>query len=421
MFQYITDNNQFKNYNFDYLHHYNHEENNRKVMLDRILANEVDVQMINRYNDNGVINQPPIVENELDLLLEDLNQSEYQNNILPSINSLATINDSQNDLLEDALHVIKQHIISLRPIKQQNISNIQTLSHTPNNYPTISNANNFDYEFAGPTETKRDFPNLTDINLGFYQNINSLTNHNNGPTIEYNFNPFNFMKTPLIERNMSQNIATILRNENSNDIQTQMNQLPLGAIHNCNQPLIIPQCVDKHIQSYDQESDDIKVLSKYMKKKSKNRKKFSSNDSFASELNSSLSIPDELDGHVNVEKSGKKENERRNANNARERLRVRDINESFKELGKLCLLHSASDKPLTKLLILQHAVTVIANLEDKVKERQINPRTLCLRFREKEKLVQSGKSNQSSFIDIQNETELNFSKSESNYTQFSSN
>lgn len=81
-----------------------------------------------------------------------------------------------------------------------------------------------------------------------------------------------------------------------------------------------------------------------------------------------------------------RERERRVANNARERLRVRDINEAFKELGRMCQLHLSHDKPQTKLLILHQAVNVILNLEQQVRERNLNPKAACLKRREEEKV-----------------------------------
>merc|ERR550539_1810580 len=44
-----------------------------------------------------------------------------------------------------------------------------------------------------------------------------------------------------------------------------------------------------------------------------------------------------------------KEVDRRWANNQRERVRIRDINEALKELGRICASHQKSDKPMTKL------------------------------------------------------------------------
>merc|ERR1719158_1085265 len=80
-----------------------------------------------------------------------------------------------------------------------------------------------------------------------------------------------------------------------------------------------------------------------------------------------------------------KENERRSANNARERIRIRDINEALKELGRICMPHLKSDKPQTKLGILNIAVEVIINLEQQVRERNLNPKVACLKRREEEK------------------------------------
>ncbi|ROL40811.1 Transcription factor E2-alpha [Anabarilius grahami] len=95
---------------------------------------------------------------------------------------------------------------------------------------------------------------------------------------------------------------------------------------------------------------------------------------------------DEDDEDLPPELKIEREKERRVANNARERLRVRDINEAFKELGRMCQLHLSNDKPQTKLLILHQAVNVILNLEQQVRERNLNPKAACLKRREEEKV-----------------------------------
>ncbi|XP_074525087.1 transcription factor 3b isoform X3 [Halichoeres trimaculatus] len=96
--------------------------------------------------------------------------------------------------------------------------------------------------------------------------------------------------------------------------------------------------------------------------------------------------PEEDDEDLPPEVKLEREKERRVANNARERLRVRDINEAFKELGRMCQLHLSHDKPQTKLLILHQAVNVILNLEQQVRERNLNPKAACLKRREEEKV-----------------------------------
>lgn len=92
-----------------------------------------------------------------------------------------------------------------------------------------------------------------------------------------------------------------------------------------------------------------------------------------------------VDDNETPEERELRERERRAANNARERLRVRDINEAFKELGKMCGIHLKSDKPQTKLSILQQAVNVITNLEQQVRDRNLNPKAACIKRREEEK------------------------------------
>lgn len=101
-----------------------------------------------------------------------------------------------------------------------------------------------------------------------------------------------------------------------------------------------------------------------------------------------------IDDNETPEEREAREKERRAANNARERLRVRDINEAFKELGKMCGIHLRSDKPQTKLSILQQAVNVITSLEQQVRERNLNPKAACLKRREEEKTEDLNTSSQ---------------------------
>ncbi|XP_023263805.1 transcription factor E2-alpha-like isoform X10 [Seriola lalandi dorsalis] len=103
-------------------------------------------------------------------------------------------------------------------------------------------------------------------------------------------------------------------------------------------------------------------------------------------------VDNEDDEDVPPEVKMERERERRVANNARERLRVRDINEAFKELGRMCQLHLSHDKPQTKLLILHQAVNVILNLEQQVRERNLNPKAACLKRREEEKVSGVGEA-----------------------------
>ncbi|CAH8491587.1 unnamed protein product [Schistosoma rodhaini] len=74
-----------------------------------------------------------------------------------------------------------------------------------------------------------------------------------------------------------------------------------------------------------------------------------------------------IDPDETPEQRAERERSRRQANNARERLRVREINDAFKELGQMINLHTGNGQPLTKLMILQQAVTVITGLEQQVR------------------------------------------------------
>jgi len=85
------------------------------------------------------------------------------------------------------------------------------------------------------------------------------------------------------------------------------------------------------------------------------------------------------------EASGDDENpengkDRRYSNNARERMRIRDINDALNELGRVCMMlkPNKNDKPQTKLGVLNMAVDVINSLETQVRDRNLNPSAVCL-------------------------------------------
>ena len=70
--------------------------------------------------------------------------------------------------------------------------------------------------------------------------------------------------------------------------------------------------------------------------------------------------------HLTPQEREERERQRRMANNARERLRVRDINEAFKELGRMTQMHMKNDKP--QVLALVPSVYLIGcNLRKKTK------------------------------------------------------
>ncbi|XP_056276536.1 transcription factor 3a isoform X2 [Pseudoliparis swirei] len=98
------------------------------------------------------------------------------------------------------------------------------------------------------------------------------------------------------------------------------------------------------------------------------------------------SVVSVTDENLTAEEKEQRERERRHANNTRERVRVRDINGAFRDLGRMVQVHLQSDKAQTKLIILQQAVQVIMGLEKQVRERNLNPKAACLKRREEEKV-----------------------------------
>ncbi|XP_056894317.1 transcription factor 3b isoform X4 [Takifugu flavidus] len=146
------------------------------------------------------------------------------------------------------------------------------------------------------------------------------------------------------------------------------------------------------IKREDKEDDDDNLSDKTddEKKDHKAARNRARKEALTLQMLSSLSDPKddplEDDEDLPPEVKMEREKERRVANNARERLRVRDINEAFKELGRMCQLHLNHDKPQTKLVILHQAVNVILSLEQQVRERNLNPKAACLKRREEEKV-----------------------------------
>ena len=62
------------------------------------------------------------------------------------------------------------------------------------------------------------------------------------------------------------------------------------------------------------------------------------------------------------------------------RVRVRDINSAFKELGHMVTLHRSSNQQLTKVMVLQEAVNIITGLEQQVRGNVPPNNTHCQNY-----------------------------------------
>uniref|UniRef100_A0AC35TFJ1 BHLH domain-containing protein n=1 Tax=Rhabditophanes sp. KR3021 TaxID=114890 RepID=A0AC35TFJ1_9BILA len=84
-----------------------------------------------------------------------------------------------------------------------------------------------------------------------------------------------------------------------------------------------------------------------------------------------------------------KDSDRRTANNARERIRVSDINGAYKQLEKVCVSQSDSSaqKTQTKLGILYLARDRIQELEDKIRARNLDPMAAVMVLQQTDRMM----------------------------------
>lgn len=263
-----------------------------------------------------------------------------------SLHSLQSRMEDRLDRLDDAIHVLRNHAVGPSTSLPTSHSDIHSLLGPSHNAP-IGNLNS-NYGGSSLVTNSR-----TASMVGTHREESVSLNGNHSvlsSTVAASNTDLNH-KTP-------ENYRGGLQNQSGNVVPTEIKTENKEKDENLQEP---PSSDD--MKSDDESSQkDIKVSS---------RGRTSSTNE---------------DEDLNPEQKIEREKERRMANNARERLRVRDINEAFKELGRMCQLHLKSEKPQTKLLILHQAVAVILSLEQQVRERNLNPKAACLKRREEEKV-----------------------------------
>lgn len=263
-----------------------------------------------------------------------------------SLHSLQSRMEDRLDRLDDAIHVLRNHAVGPSTSLPTSHSDIHSLLRPSHNAP-VGNLNS-NYGGSSLVTNSR-----STSMVGTHREDSVSLNGNHSvlsSTVAASNTDLNH-KTP-------ENYRGGLQNQSGNVVPTEIKTENKEKDENLHEP---PSSDD--MKSDDESSQkDIKVSS---------RGRTSSTNE---------------DEDLNPEQKIEREKERRMANNARERLRVRDINEAFKELGRMCQLHLKSEKPQTKLLILHQAVAVILSLEQQVRERNLNPKAACLKRREEEKV-----------------------------------
>lgn len=263
-----------------------------------------------------------------------------------SLHSLQSRMEDRLDRLDDAIHVLRNHAVGPSTSLPTTHSDIHSLLGPSHNAPIGNLSSNY-----GGSSLVTNSRSTSMVGTHREDSVSLNGNHSVlSSTVAASNTELNH-KTP-------ENFRGGVQNQSGNVVPTEIKTENKEKDENLHEP---PSSDD--MKSDDESSQkDIKVSS---------RGRTSSTNE---------------DEDLNPEQKIEREKERRMANNARERLRVRDINEAFKELGRMCQLHLKSEKPQTKLLILHQAVAVILSLEQQVRERNLNPKAACLKRREEEKV-----------------------------------
>ncbi|XP_063782233.1 transcription factor 12 isoform X8 [Pseudophryne corroboree] len=257
-----------------------------------------------------------------------------------SLHSLQSRMEDRLDRLDDAIHVLRNHAVGPSTSMPADIHSLLGAAH---NGPIVSLTSN--YGTAGLVPNSRQ-ASMREESVSLNSEHSALSSAVSASSTEINHKAQdNYRALSSVLANQPA-IATLLEIKSEHKDKDE-------NLH-------------EHVSSDDMRSDD----------------ETSQSDLKTSRGRTSINEDEDL----NPEQKLEREKERRMANNARERLRVRDINEAFKELGRMCQLHLKSEKPQTKLLILHQAVAVILNLEQQVRERNLNPKAACLKRREEEKV-----------------------------------
>uniref|UniRef100_A0A672STW1 Transcription factor 12-like n=1 Tax=Sinocyclocheilus grahami TaxID=75366 RepID=A0A672STW1_SINGR len=259
-----------------------------------------------------------------------------------SLHSLSRMED-RLDRLDDAIHVLRNHAVGSTAALSSDIHSLLGQAH---NGPISAIGTNFPASGLVTNRTAQ---------MGSVHREETVSLNNNHGGLQANAGPTSSMEINH-QADMFRGIASVLASQVASPLDLKVENQEKDDMH------------DNH------SSDDLKSDDESDKRDMKQNR--------GSTRPSSVNEDEDL----NPEQKAERERERRMANNARERLRVRDINGAFKELGRMCQVHLKSEKPQTKLLILHQAVAVILNLEQQVRERNLNPKAACLKRREEEKV-----------------------------------